>query len=345
MKTKKILSLLLIAVMILLTASCTTKVVVQVPGEYFDSFSSLIGGSVPVNGNNTQTPENTTAAPVDNTTQAPVDNTTSAPVENTTSAPVENTTQAPVENTTQAPVVNTTQAPVENTTQAPVENTTKAPEPTTKAPEPTTSAPTSGMPTGTAAIVEYYNTAANKIKTNAASVTRNFEDNQHNAEKLVVPSMLKSTGEKLIGTFLKRNDTPETYTGTADIVAKFPIPGENYVSKLTAADVKSAECKDNGNEYEITIVAKTEKNPTYGQGVSAGFEVISTDAVMDAAGFIVKSFDTEYYDCTVKCKVNKATGNITWIQITTPVVMDVSTSIGINATVGMTFIKDYTVTY
>ena len=78
MKTKKILALLLVAVMLLLTASCTTKVIVEVPGEYYDSFSSLIGGSAQVNGDNTQTtPETTTQAPVDTPTEAP----TSAPAE------------------------------------------------------------------------------------------------------------------------------------------------------------------------------------------------------------------------------------------------------------------------
>ncbi len=208
--------------------------------------------------------------------------------------------------------------------------------------EETTAAPApSGAPQGTAAILAYYNTAANNIKTKAKSVTRNYEDYQHNEEKLVVPSMLQSAGSSLIGTFLKKNETPHTF----EDVENFYLPGETYVSKLTEAQIKSAECKDNGTEYEITIVANTEKNPTYGQGVSAGFEIIKLDDVMDAAGFIVKSFDTEYYDCTVKCKVDKATGNVTWINFSTPIVMDVASKIGINATVGMTFVKDYTVAY
>ena len=161
MKTKKILALLLVAVMLLLTASCTTKVIVEVPDEYFGAFTDLIGGSVQSNGNNTQTtPENTTQAPaVENTTSAPV-------VENTTSAPVvENTTSAPVvENTTSAPVV-------ENTTSAPaVENTTKAPEATTSAP-----AQNTGAPTSKEEIVAYYCTAYNKIGSDNAKITRTYD--------------------------------------------------------------------------------------------------------------------------------------------------------------------------
>lgn len=272
-------------------------------------------GTVSTGSNTTQNEQQTQVAQDEQTTAAPVQS------EETTAAPVQN--------------VETTAAPVqsEETTAAPVQN------------EETTAAPVSGAPQGTAAILAYYNTAANNIKTKAASVTRNYEDYQHNEDKLVLPSLLQSAGKSLIGSFLKKNETPETYTGTDAIKAGFPIPGESYVSNLTEADIKSAECKDNGSEYEITIVAKTEKNPTYGQGVSAGFEIIKTEDVMDAAGFIVKSFETEYYDCTVRCKVDKATGNITWINFATPIVMNVASSLGIDAQVGMTFVKDFNITY
>lgn len=264
------------------------------------------------------------------------------PVQNNNPTPDTNNNNPVVEQTTAAPVIEqTTAAPVgEQTTAAPVgEQTTAAPvdEQTTAAPAP------SGAPQGIAAILSYYNTAANNIKTKAKSVTRNYDDYQHNEDKLVLPSLLQSAGKSLIGSFLKKNETPHTFEG--DSVKDFYLPGETYVSKLTEAQVKSAECKDNGSEYEITIVTNTEKNPTYGQGVSGGFEIIKTEDVMNAASFIVKSFDTEYYDCTVKCKVDKATGNITWINFATPIVMEVASTIGINATVGMTFVKDFSVTY
>ena len=257
-------------------------------------------------------------------------------------APAQNNAADTTEATTAAVAENTTAAAAEATTAAATQEATTA----AAAQEATTAAPApSGAPQGTAAIVAYYNTAANNIKANATSVTRNYEDYQHNEEKLVVPSLLKSVGSTLIGTFLKKNETPVTYTGTEEIKNGFPMPGEAYVSKLTEADVVSAECKDNGTEYEITIVAKTEKNPTYGQGVSAGFEIIKTEDVMDAAGFVVKSFETEYYNCTVKCKVDKATGNVTWYYTSTPIVMSIATSVGIDAQVGMTFIKDFTINY
>ena len=75
------------------------------------------------------------------------------------------------------------------------------------------------------------------------------------------------------------------------------------------------------------------------------FEIIKTDDVMNAAGFIVKSFQTEYYDCVIKCKIDKATGNMVAANFTTPIVMNVDTKLGISAQVGMTFEKDFTITY
>lgn len=299
MKLRKVLALILAAVILMSFAACTK----------FEFVVHLGGTSAGTNV--TPVPEQTTSAPV-------AEITTAAPSqEQTTAVPSqEQTTAAPSgEATTQAPAA---------------ENTTAAPAP-------------SGAPQGVSAILAYYNTAANKIKTEAKTVTRNYEDYQHNEEKLVVPSALKSAGSSLISTFLKKNDTPEVYEG--DAIKGFYLPNESYVSNLTEAIVQSAECKDNGSEYEITIVAKTEKNPSSGSGVATGFEIIQTSDVMDAAGFIVKSFDTEYYNCTVKCKVDKATGHVTWINFSTPIVMDVASKIGINATVGMTFVKDYSVAY
>lgn len=261
-----------------------------------------------------------------------------------TTQPTTAPTTAPTTQATTAPTVApSTAAPA--TTAAPTQadpNATTAP--TTSAPA--TSAPAStGAPQTKAEIVAYYNESVNKIKTNAASATRNYEDLRHDTDKLQLPGALQSAGEKLISTFLKKNETPETYTGSADITAKFPIPGENWTSKLTEADVAEATCTDKGTEYEIMIKANTQNDPALGSGVGAGFEVIKSEDVMNAAGFIVKGFNTEYYDCVVKCKVDKATGNVTWINFTTPIIMKVDTKLGISAQVGMTFEKDYTIAY
>lgn len=252
-------------------------------------------------------------------------------------------TQPPVTDTT-APTTPSTQPPATtpNANAGTSDTSTTAPAASDTA---TTAAPAGAAPQTKAEILALYNESANKVKTNATSVTRNYEDMRHNTEKLELPSLLQSTGESLISQFLKKNETPETYSGNADIIAKFPLPGETWVSKLTEADIAEATCTDNGTEYEIMLKAVTQADAAVGSGVGAGFEVIKTEDVMNAAGFIVKSFNTEYYDCVVKCKIDKATGNMTWANFTTPIVMKVQAKIGINAQVGMTFEKDYTIAY
>ena len=251
--------------------------------------------------------------------------TTTAP---TTTAP---TTAAP---TTTAP---TTAAP----TDAPSGGDTTAP---TQAP---TDAPSTGAPQSKAEIIAYFNESADKVKTEATKVVRNYEDLRHNEEKLVVPSALQSIGSNLISSFLKKNETPVEYASNADIVASYPVAGESWSSKLTEADVAEATCTDNGTEYEIMIKLNTTTDPATGTGAAAAFSTIRTEDVMDAAGFVVQSFSAEYYDCVVKCKIDKATGHTTWSNYTLPILLRVEAKLfgTLHAEVGMTFEHDYTITY
>lgn len=261
----------------------------------------------------------------------------STPEEPQTSA---TTTMAP---TTTAP---TTAAP---TTAAPSgdSDTTAAPVAGNEDTGDNSAAPSTGAPQTKAEIIAYFNESANKIKTDATKVVRNYEDLRHDEEKLVVPSALQSIGSNLISTFLKKDETPIEYGDNAAIIASYPVPGESWTSKLTEADVADATCVDNGSEYEITIKLNTSVDPAEGTGVASAFEIIKTEDVMDAAGFVVQSFSAEYYDCVIKCKVDKATGHTTWSNYTSPILLKVEAKLfgTLHAEVGMTFEKDYTITY
>lgn len=250
--------------------------------------------------------------------------------ETTTTVPT--TTTAPT--TTAAPT--TAPSGDSDTTAAPAGDNTDA-----------TEAPSNGAPQSKAEIVAYFNESANKVKTDATKVVRNYEDLRHDEEKLVVPSALQSVGSNLISTFLKKDETPIEYGDNAAIVASYPVPGESWSSKLTEADVADATCVDNGSEYEITIKLNTSVDPAAGTGVASAFEVIKTEDVMDAAGFVVQSFSAEYYDCVIKCKIDKASGHMTWSNYTSPILLKVVAKLfgTLNAEVGMTFEKDYTITY
>ena len=52
--------------------------------------------------------------------------------------------------------------------------------------------PTDFVPTTKAEILDLFTKSANKIKTDAAKVTRNYEKRQHNEEYLDLPSVLES---------------------------------------------------------------------------------------------------------------------------------------------------------
>ncbi|MBE6746896.1 MAG: hypothetical protein E7558_05535 [Ruminococcaceae bacterium] len=257
-------------------------------------------------------------------------------------APQQNTqTQTPQQNTqTQTPPAeDKTDAPSEDKTDAPSEDKTDAPS------EDKTDAPSTGAPQTKEEIIAYFNTAADKVKTDATKVTRNYEDLRHNEEHLQMPSALQSIGSGLISTFLKKNETPVEYTG-ADIIANYPVAGQEWSSKATAADVAEAKCDDDGTYYNIELKFNESKDPEIGTGAAATFSTIKAEDVYNAAS-VVKNFESTYYDAVVKVKVDKASGHIVSANYTLPIILNVTAQVlmTLDAQVGMTFEHDYTIEY
>ncbi len=181
----------------------------------------------------------------------------------------------------------------------------------------------SAMPQGTAAIVEYFNTAVNKVKTNAKSVKQNHVTN-YLAATPTLPSAIggiyKMLGEDkwLDGMLVDNSQGAATYTG-ADIDAKFPVENESWASKLTAADVKSATCTEANGVYTITIVTKADgksDSVKHGQGHSPkAFSVVLPGVVNDnipgIAASMVGLSTMSYPMGKAVIKVDAATGNVT----------------------------------
>ena len=196
-----------------------------------------------------------------------------------------------------------------------------------------------------AEIVDLFKTSANKIKTDAKTVTRNYEDLQHNEEKLEVPSALKSIGSSLISTFLKKDETPVNYSGQ-EIIDNYPVKGQSYVTNLTENDVTEATITDDGTYYNITLKFPEETDPT-STGVATSFNIIKADEVYAAAS-VVKNFNATYYDAFITCQIEKSTGNMVHATYTLPIVMKVTAGVAfatLDAQVGMTFIDDYSIAY
>ena len=167
-----------------------------------------------------------------------------------------NATEAP--QTTQATTAPTTQPTTAPTTQAPAEN--NGGETATTAPQASNGEKT------TAEIIQLYNDSANKVKTSATQVVKNYEYRRMNEETMVVPSALKGMASTIIPKFMSDDLEPQVYDTPDLIKEKFIVPKADYTSKLTEADVVEATCTDNGTEYEIMIKVKDETNPV--QGVS-----------------------------------------------------------------------------
>lgn len=253
----------------------------------------------------------------------------------------ENST-VPVQN----PVVNQQQninnTPVQQTPAAPIQQETTAAKPQT----PPSSLEQSSMTT--AEIIALFNKSANAVKTDATKVVKNFENRDHDEEHLVVPEILMNTANDLLEENFKDDTEPIEYLTREDIVNKYQVPDMEWSSQLTEAEVASASCVDNGSEYEITITLHPTDNPQPGEGVAKAFDTITPNEVMEKAPSFVKEFNTKYYDCTVTCKIDKETGRTTWSNYKFSVIIGAGLEflgMDLNAQVGMSFEKDYTITY
>lgn len=257
------------------------------------------------------------------------------------------TTQAPA--TTAAPATQATTAaqPANADASASSDASTPAGDASAPAGDATTAAPAStGAPTAPADILKLFNESANKVKTNATKVVRNYEDLRHDEEHLQLPSALQSIGSGLISTFLKKNETPVEYATKEDIIANFPVAGQTYVSQATEADIAEASCTDDGTYYNIVLKFKESVDPAEGTGCAAAFNTIKADDVYNNAK-VVTAFNAKYYDATINCKIEKATGNMVAATYTLPIILNVTAKVlvSVDAQVGMTFEHDYTITY
>ena len=241
----------------------------------------------------------------------------------TTTAPVteeEIVTDAPVDATEAA-----TDAPVDATEAASAEATEAASDAASEAAseavsaEETTAA--AAMPQTKEEIVAAFNTAVNAVKTNGKSVKRSYSKISLNGTPVlpgVVDGILKMLGgaENFLNDQLSKNSKgAETYTG-AQITAVYPVEGESYASKLTAADVKEATIKEKDGKWVITIKTVDDSKSDsikHGQGhAPKAFNVVLPGVVNDnipgIATGIVGTATMNYPSSTCTVTVDPATG-------------------------------------
>ncbi len=196
----------------------------------------------------------------------------------------------------------------------------------TKAPAADKDTNASKAPQSKEEIVAYFNTAVNKVKTSAKAVDQKSVTN-YLASSPTIPSGLSGIykmlgGDKWLDDMLKKNGQgAATYTG-ADIKAKFPVEGESWASKLTAADVSSATCTESNGVYTIkltTVADGKSADVKHGSGhAPKAFNVILPGVVNDnipgVATSLVGTATMNYPASTAMIKVDAKTGNVTYAE-------------------------------
>lgn len=222
----------------------------------------------------------------------------------TTAAPADDTTAAPADDTTAAVTEAASEATTEATTEAASETTTEA----KKAPQTKEE------------IVAYFNTAVNGVKSGAKSAVHHYSKISL-AGSTTLPGalngILKLLGgaDKFLGDQLAKNSKGEEKMSD---LSGFPVEGESWASKLTAADVKSATCTESNGKYTITITTVADGKSSsvkHGQGhAPKAFNVVLPGVVNDnipgVAEGIVGTASMDYPSCKATITVDAATGHV-----------------------------------
>lgn len=210
---------------------------------------------------------------------------------------------------------------VSDESNAPEESTTEAA--TAASDESTTAASTA--PKTKEEVVAYFNTAINGVKSGAKSVTHHYSKISLNGSTTLpgwANTVMKVLGgaDKFIDDQLTKNSKgEETLTGADAIKSAFPVEGESWSSKLTAADVKDFAIKESDGKYMIRLTTVADgKSSTvqHGQGhAPKAFNVVLPGVVNDnvpsvAANLIGGTAEMNYPSSTVTVTVDIATGRV-----------------------------------
>lgn len=201
-------------------------------------------------------------------------------------------------------------------------------------------------------IVVLYNTAANKVKNEAATLTRNYKHVSAPEDQLELPSAIQGLGKTAIGTFVKGTDTPESWTSKEDMQIVFPVGNTDYASHLTADMVETAACEDTGNSYKITLKLYDDKltSPAKGEGYAGVFNTVtaSTFSEINIPTVTFNRVDINGVDGSIACTVDKASQRVTEITFTETDILNLEVKVLIstlNAKLALATEENYTVAY
>ena len=206
--------------------------------------------------------------------------------------------------------------------------------------------PANKKPSSKEEVIAYFNTAINKVKPDAKSVTQ-MKENNYQAGGIDLGSLgaFESIVNKLIDSNMGENKEKSNLTATsaADKNKVFPVENETWASKLTPADVKEAKCTEKDGVYTIGIkIVDDELSATTNHGEShngKAISIVQTDSIYDNAGAassLLKGLKIGYKNGTIVAKIDAATGNVLSVTYDFTWILHVDVFGGINAPFGIT---------
>lgn len=195
--------------------------------------------------------------------------------------------------------------------------------------------------------IDLYKTAMAKVKSSAKTVTYT-KKSASNYKGIVKAGDLSKAASTLMNMFMKESEPNE-------VIDKAELPPKGGAAKLTKATVKSATVKEEGNNQVVTISFKNAANPVNGaDGIGSAVNVIEESQITEPTkyvpGLTVSGISLEYENVVVTCKIEKSTGNMTYLYIDAPCVLKIANAKLLlkaidNAEVGIECKDEYTIAW
>lgn len=213
----------------------------------------------------------------------------------------------------------------------------------------------SKKPTTQAEILNYFNTAANKIKTSAKGGTYNYEKNTQ-AGTFTLGGPFKMFSSAIDGLVEKNMGEVEEHKNLkmskADLKKYVPVENESWTSKLTTSNISSATLTEKNGNYVVTIKVKTDADstsPAHGAGNHGkAFSIVQVSTILDNAGPVKSLLDGNvkigYRDGKIVATIDPKTGNLTHVNYYYVWILDVTVgSTNVNAPFGIE--SDFTINW
>lgn len=194
--------------------------------------------------------------------------------------------------------------------------------------------------------ISLYKAGWNKATSASSSITHT-KTGASNYNNIVEAGGLSSAAETLMGAFMKSSEPNE-------VIEKSALPPKSGVDSLSAANVKSAEIKEEGDLQVVKIYLNDKANPKAGDGgIGSAVNVIEesqiTGSISMVPGLSISNINVAYENVYVEFKVEKATGNMTYLYFDAPCVLSLSAKLLVtsidNAKVGIECIDEYVIAY